>query len=174
MKFLEAHLTLNKVMINLCATKNESSFRNLQADKKLYPSFSRSLFVRHKQVTYLYGGKFSNHLRHLTTHSPQLTLYSLCPELSLVAFYTISTSIPHSSETDKTPHLLSDAHVSTLIWPYEYFSSSSLQSSAYHNYQLTELWHQEMTTVSMQCDNEKHECHIELSAKNMRSNNNIY
>ena len=41
MKFLEAHLTLNEVMITLWATENESRFRELQADKKSYASFSR-------------------------------------------------------------------------------------------------------------------------------------
>jgi hypothetical protein len=46
MKFLEAHLTLSKVIIILRATKNESRFRKLQSDKKLYPSFSGSIFCQ--------------------------------------------------------------------------------------------------------------------------------
>jgi len=69
MKFLEAHLTLNKVIINLCAAENESRFRKLQADKKSHASFIRSLFVRQEKVTYLHGGETSNHLHHFTTHS---------------------------------------------------------------------------------------------------------
>jgi hypothetical protein len=76
MKFLEAHLTLNKVMIILCSTENESRFRKLQGDKKLYASFSRDLFVRQEQVTYLHGGKISNHLHQFTTHSNPFALNS--------------------------------------------------------------------------------------------------
>jgi len=91
MKILEAHLTLNKVMINLWATKNESCFRELQADKKLYPSFSSSLFVRHEQVTYLHGRKISKHLRHFTTHSHSTPFYH-----TLTLTHTLLHFITHS------------------------------------------------------------------------------
>jgi hypothetical protein len=173
MKFLEAHLTLNKVTIILWTTENESRFRKLQADKKLYASFGRRLFVRQKQVTYLHGGKISNHLHHFTTHSTWPALYSICPELSLVAFHIISTSNPHSSETDKIPHLL---------WHYSCQHNDLalkiffiLFATVFHVPQLSVNW-----TLTSKDDRSQHAVwcwetwsHIELSAKNMRNRGHL-
>jgi len=129
MKILEAHLTLNKVMINLWATKNESCFRELQADKKLYPSFSSSLFVRHEQVTYLHGRKISKHLRHFTTHSHSTPFYH-----TLTLTHTLLHFITHSpwltlyfilSHTHPDSHSTSFYHTLTLTHTLLHFTTHS-------------------------------------------------
>ena len=129
MKILEAHLTLNKVMINLWATKNESCFRELQADKKLYPSFSSSLFVRHEQVTYLHGRKISKHLRHFTTHSHSTPFYH-----TLTLTHTLLHFITHSpwlTFYSILPHTHPDSHSTSFapnsaLWPFILFQHPTL------------------------------------------------